>query len=216
MELHRITSEEYCTFCLLRYFIYKNTNSTVEPSCLNRLELRKLHERQMFDLHMLWYELIPFILIQTWLIHLSTQADGTDTLNQRKLQLMCHASPLTKSKNALYKNNHININHMTVTWHTAKYGDPFSFVICALHLPIQSTHTRSEHTTHTVSSGQPFMLRAPGEQLRVQCLAQGQLSRDIEGESALYIHPPSPPPPHKSCRPETRNSQNLWSTSPTL
>ncbi len=95
MELHRITSEEYCTFCLLRYFIYKNTNSTVEPSCLNRLELRKLHERQMFDLHMLWYELIPFILIQTWLIHLSTQADGTDTLNQRN---SAHGSRISSDK----------------------------------------------------------------------------------------------------------------------
>ncbi len=95
MELHRITSEEYCTFCLVRYFIYKNTNSTVEPSCLNRLELRKLHERQMFDLHMLWYELIPFILIQTWLIHLSTQADGTDTLNQRN---SAHVSRISSDK----------------------------------------------------------------------------------------------------------------------
>ncbi len=53
---------------------------------------------------------------------------------------------------------------------------------------------------------------APGEQLGVQCLAQGHLSRGIEGgESAGY----SLPPTYNSCWPETR-ACNLWITSPTL
>ncbi len=50
-----------------------------------------------------------------------------------------------------------------VTWHTTKYGDPYSeFVLCIY--PIQSAHTQQWTHTHTVntwSSGQPFMLQAP-------------------------------------------------------
>ncbi len=59
-----------------------------------------------------------------------------------------------------------------VTWHIAKYGDPYSeFVLCIY--PSKCTHS-SEHThththtpwTHTRSSGQPFMLRCPGSSWR--------------------------------------------------
>ncbi len=75
-----------------------------------------------------------------------------------------------------------------LTWHTAKYGDPYSeFVLCIL--PIQvHTHSR-EHThthtwTHTQSSGQPFMLRCPGSSWRF-----GALLKDTSiVERALYIH----------------------------
>ncbi len=80
--------------------------------------------------------------------------------------------------------------------------------ICALHL----THPKCTHTavnthtpwTHTRSSGQPFYAAAPGEQLGVQCLAQGHLSRST-----------FTPPTYNSCRPETR-TRDLWVTSPTL
>ncbi len=52
---------------------------------------------------------------------------------------------------------------------------------------------------------------APGDQLGVQCLAQGLLSRGIEGgESAGY----SLPPPTIPAGPETR-THNLHVTSPT-
>ncbi len=67
--------------------------------------------------------------------------------------------------------------------------------ICALHLSHpKCTHTQQwTHTpwTHTRSSGQPFMLWRPGSSLRVRCLAQGYLSRGIEGgESAVHSLPP--------------------------
>ncbi len=85
-----------------------------------------------------------------------------------------------------------------VTWHTAKVWWPI-LRICALHLPIQSAHTHTQHThthtpwthTHTHTPwahrrrhGQPFM------HLGVRWLAQGHLSRVIEGERVLYIHSP--------------------------
>ncbi len=57
----------------------------------------------------------------------------------------------------------------------AKYGDP-SLEIDALHLThpkCAHTHTRSNGATHTT---------APREQSGVRCLAQGHLSRSIEGE----------------------------------
>ncbi len=54
----------------------------------------------------------------------------------------------------------------------------------------QWTHTHTPWT-HTRSSGQPFMRRRSGEQLGVWCLAQGHLSRGIEGgESAVHSLPP--------------------------
>ncbi len=54
---------------------------------------------------------------------------------------------------------------------------------------------------------------APGEQLGFRCLAQGHLSRGIEGgESAVHS---LPPPNYNPCRPETR-TRNLSITSPTL
>ncbi len=53
---------------------------------------------------------------------------------------------------------------------------------------------------------------APGELLRVRCLAQGHLSRGTEGgESAGH----SLPPPTIPAGPETR-THNLWITSLTL
>ncbi len=61
--------------------------------------------------------------------------------------------------------------------------------MCALHLTHPSAHTS---WTHTRSSGQPYC----GEQLGVRCLAQGHLSRGIEGgESAGH----SLPPTYNSC-----------------
>ncbi len=52
----------------------------------------------------------------------------------------------------------------------------------------------------------------PGEQLGVRCLAQGHLSRGIEGgESAAH----SLPPPTIPARPETQ-THDLWVTGPTI
>ncbi len=74
------------------------------------------------------------------------------------------------------------------------------------------THPKCTHTavyTHTRSS---WHSAAPGEELGVRCLAQGHLSRGIEGgESAVH----SLPPPTIPAGPETR-THNLWITSPTL
>ncbi len=72
---------------------------------------------------------------------------------------------------------------MKVTWHTAKYVDPYSeFVLCIY--PIQ-VHTHSSEHTHTVNTHleqwAAIYAAAPGEQLGVRCFAQGHLSRGIEG-----------------------------------
>ncbi len=74
-----------------------------------------------------------------------------------------------------------------VKWHTTKYGDPYSeFVLCIY--PIQRAHTHREHTPGAVGS---HLCCGAGEQLGVRCLAQGHLSRDIEGgESAVHSLPP--------------------------
>ncbi len=126
------------------------------------------------------------------------------------------------------------------TWHAAVESESESDVtysqvwwpilgICALHLKqkcfkcvcIQSAHTHHEHThtpwthTHTMNTHPEqwavIYVAAPGEQLGVQCLAQGHLSRGIEGgESAGH----SLPPPTIPAGPETR-THNLW-TSLTL
>ncbi len=86
-----------------------------------------------------------------------------------------------------------------MTWHTIKYGDPYSeFVLCIW--PIQSAHTHPEQWAAIYAA-------VPREQLGVRCLAQGHLSRGIEGgESAVH-------PTYNSCWPETR-TRNL--SSPTL
>ncbi len=70
-----------------------------------------------------------------------------------------------------------------VTWHTTKYGDPYSeFVLCIY--PILSAHTP---WTHTRSSGQPFMLRRPGS-------SPGSILNTsvvvLRIERVLYIHSP--------------------------
>ncbi len=89
----------------------------------------------------------------------------------------------------------------------AKYGDQYSE--CALQLTHPNTHS-SEHT-HP-EQWAVIYAAAPGEQLGVQCLAQGHLSRGIEGgESAVH----SLPPPTIPAEPETR-TRNLWITSLTL
>ncbi len=73
-----------------------------------------------------------------------------------------------------------SIVKVKVKWHT--YSE---FVL----LPIQSAHT---HTVNTHPEQWAAIYAAvPGEQLGVRCLAQGHLSRGIEGrERALYIHSP--------------------------
>ncbi len=66
--------------------------------------------------------------------------------------------------------------------------------ISALHL----THPKCTHTavnTYTVNTHPEqwaaIYAAAPGEQLGVWCLAQGHISRGIEGgESAVYLLPP--------------------------
>ncbi len=71
--------------------------------------------------------------------------------------------------------------------------------ICALHLSHpKCTHTAVNTHTHThIVNTHPeqwaaIYAAAPGEQLGVRCLAQGHLSRGIEGgESAVHSLPPS-------------------------
>ncbi len=77
-------------------------------------------------------------------------------------------------------------------------------------------HTHSSEHTHTVNTHPEqwaaIYAAAPGEQMGVRCLAQGHLSRGIEGgrERCTFT-----PPTYNSCRPRTR-TRNLWITSPSL
>ncbi len=72
------------------------------------------------------------------------------------------------------------------------------FFVCFFMKLSKCTHTAgsSEQThIHTVNTHleqwDAIVAAAPGEQLGVQCLAQGShLSRGIEGGGALYIHSP--------------------------
>ncbi len=73
-----------------------------------------------------------------------------------------------------------------VTWHTTKYGDPFSeFVLCKIAYTQQWTH---KHRKHTRSSGQPFMLRHPGSSWRFGALLKGTSVVVLRVERALHIH----------------------------
>ncbi len=75
------------------------------------------------------------------------------------------------------------------------------------------THTRSIYTqqwthTHTVNTHPEqwaaIYAVAPGEQLGVRCLAQGHLSRGIEGgESAVHSLPPPTIPASPRLEPTT-------------
>ncbi len=75
-------------------------------------------------------------------------------------------------------------------------------------------HTHSSEHTHTVNKHQEhwasIYAAPPGEQLGVRCLAQGHLSRGIEGGRERCTLPT-----YNSCQPETR-TRNLWVTSPSL
>ncbi len=64
----------------------------------------------------------------------------------------------------------------------AKYGVPY-LGICALHLTHPSAHT---HTVNTHPEQWAANAAAPGEQLGVRCLAQGHLSRGIEGGESSW------------------------------
>ncbi len=75
-----------------------------------------------------------------------------------------------------------------MTWHTAKYGDPYSELVLCIYP--SKVHTHSSEHTHTVNTHPEqwaaIYAAAPGEQLGVRCLAQG-----IEGgESAVHSLPP--------------------------
>ena len=76
-------------------------------------------------------------------------------------------------------------------------------------------HTHSSEHTHTVNTHPEqwaaIYAAAPGEQLGVRCLAQGHLSRGIEGgESAVHSLPPPTIPARDS------NSQPLDCKSDSL
>ncbi len=95
-------------------------------------------------------------------------------------------------------------------WRDVTYGQVWWPIlgICALQINPSKVHTHSSELTHTVNTHPEqwaaIYAAAPGEQLGVRCLAQGHLSRGIEGgESFGYSLPP----------PTTRH---LWVTSPTL
>ncbi len=87
-----------------------------------------------------------------------------------------------------------------VKWHVAKYGYPYSDM-CSAFNP-SKVHTHSSEHTHT-----------PPEQLGVRCLAQGHLSRGIEGGRE---HCTFPPPTHNSCQTWDSNSQPLGYKSDSL
>ncbi len=86
-----------------------------------------------------------------------------------------------------------------VTWHIAKYGDPYSeFVLCIYpsnvhtHTAVNTPGAVNTHTpwTHTRSSGQPFMLRCPGSSWGFGALLKGTSVVVLRVKRALVIHSP--------------------------
>ncbi len=87
-----------------------------------------------------------------------------------------------------------NQSKVKVKWHTSKYGDPYSELVLCIY-PILNAHTQQWTHTHTMNTHPEqwaaIYAAVPGEQLGVRCLAQGHLSRSIEGgESAGHSLPP--------------------------
>ncbi len=66
----------------------------------------------------------------------------------------------------------------------AKYGNPYSELVLCIY-PILSAHTQQWTHTHTLNTHPEqwaaIYAAVPGDQLGVRCLAQGHLSRGIEG-----------------------------------
>ncbi len=85
-------------------------------------------------------------------------------------------------------------SEVKVTWHTTKYGDPYSeFVLC---IYPSKVHTHSSEHTHTVNTHPEqwaaIYVAAPGDQLGFGALLKGTSVVVLRVERALYIH--SPPP----------------------
>ncbi len=97
--------------------------------------------------------------------------------------------------------------YMKVTWHIAKYGNPYSeFVLC---IYPSNVHTHSsEHTPGAVGSQCCGARGAVGGS--VSCSRTPQSWYWGWRERCTFT-----PPTYNSCRPETR-TRNLWITSPTL
>ncbi len=89
-----------------------------------------------------------------------------------------------------------------------KYGDHTQNLRSAFNPSKVRTHEHAHTHTH-LGQWAAIYATAPGEQLWVQCLAQGHLSRGIEGgESAVHSLPPTTIP----AGPKTR-TRNHWITS---
>ncbi len=82
--------------------------------------------------------------------------------------------------------------YIKVTWHTAKYGDPYSESVLCIY-PSKCTHTvGNAHTlwTHTWIRGQP-LLRRPGSSWGFGFLLKGTSVGVLRVERALDIHSPN-------------------------
>ncbi len=114
---------------------------------------------------------------------------------------------------AIFYNIDYPTEKVKVTWHTAKYGNPYSELVLCIYPSKVHTHS-SEHThtwTHTRSSGQPFMLRRQGSSWgSVPCSRAPQSWYWGWRERWLFT-----PLTYNPAGPETR-TRNLWITSPTL
>ncbi len=83
-----------------------------------------------------------------------------------------------------------------VTWHTAKYGEPYLEVVLCIYPSKVHTHTAvNTHIVNTHSNGQPFMLRRLGSSWGFGALLKGTSVRVLRVERALYIkfYPPTIP-----------------------
>ncbi len=116
--------------------------------------------------------------------------------NREKLHFWCFITLIT---------NRWRMKKKKMKWRVASH----TLNLCSAFNPSKCTHT----AVNTHPEQRAANAAVPGEQLGVQCLAQGShLSRGIEGgESAGY----SLPPPTIPARPETR-THDLQVTSPTL
>ncbi len=134
----------------------------------------------------------PDILLQDFLIE--CRIHGSINYGKSSRSWRCKAAPDHHTTTTML-NDKIRLFYLS---HTQLYREYItSSEMYSLHLTILSEHTPGAVGSHVT---------APGEQLGVRCLAQGHLSRGIEGG---YFPPPTIP-----AGPEIR-THNLPVTSPT-
>ncbi len=135
------------------------------------------------------------VLLETVMVHI-----GLHCSPYTLLPGSAHIFNLKKIQDEMYMNFNVFMK-VKVTWHTAKYGDPYSEFVLCIYPPKVHTHS-SEHThTHTVNTHP--------EQSFMQLGSSWGFGALLKGTSVVVLgrreHCTVTPPTYNSCRPEIHN-----------